>query len=444
MRLTVQKIVYSSLIMLLLVSEFGSSARAANEQSLESSGLDAYTLMLAAHAFLGADLDELTQNDKTVARLASIHLVDNPTSNPLEIRLRQIENMCTESRQTIQSNYTGTELCERLAITDQVCAREIKSLQTALERTRRGRGLQTFFRRTLRRIDPGRANFGKLLRFIRHEVLPEAAQQIVTGALGGSNVMARRVLRQTFIRKARQVIKANLSTDLLMSGVPTETIQEIGLPAPQDVDLNRIKISRNIDLQAIQRECQKQVEREPAPSQDQTVESDKGPDMIEKWMDRTAIILSCKMPTHYFGTSYIAAGAPEWFDVQIEFDLKEGDVTYIYDYDAEFVDNGYYENSHHGEGKGDYIGDGWFSGVEQNNINWYQYYLNIETGEEISSGAEEIATTYNFIGALMDDMSQGVFCRAYGNTNEEIRSVGKDGLLNWNSLLCNPCAVEIR
>jgi hypothetical protein len=440
----VVKLLYCCTILLVLFSDLVPSAQAADDSSLDNSQLDAYTLMVAAHDLLGADLDQLVQSDQSAAKRATLRLADPPSTNPLEIRLRQVQNLCAETRQNIQATYTGAELCEKSAIVDQVCTREITSVQAALERSQRGRGYKTFFRRIFRRLDPARANFGKLFGFIRHEVLPEAAKQIVTGAIGGGNIVARRIIRQTFIRKARQVIKANLTSDLLMSGVPTETIQELGLPAPQEVDYSQIKIDRSIDLQAIRKQCTQDGESADDVSPNQVVITDFAPDMIEKWMDRNAVYMNCKMPTQYFGTSFIGAGAPEWFDLQIKFDLKEGDVTYVYDYEANWVDNGYYENRHHGEGRGDYIGDGWFTGVEQNTVLWYQYYLNTQTGEQISSGPEETTTTYNFIGTLFDDLSQAVFCRAYGNTNDEIKSVGKKGLLNWNTSLCNPCTVDIK
>jgi hypothetical protein len=353
-----------------------------------------------------------------------------------------MEALCAETRQSLQASYTGAEACEKTAILEQSCSSEINTLKTVLDRSRGGAGVRTFFQRLARRINSGRANFGKLLRFIRHEVLPEAAQQVVGASLSGGNVVVRRVVRQTFLRKARQVIKANLTTNLLISGVPPQTIQELGLPAPRDVsvDLSQIKIPASVDLEAIQKQCQEAENGKPNVAESQAVQPDKGPDMLEKWLDKDALYMSCKAASYYFRTSFVDEGAPESFDLLIKLDLQEGDVTYTFDYNAVWHSDQYYENSHHGEGKGAYIGDGWFSGVEQSTILWYKYFLNTQTGEQISSGEEEDKRTFNFIGVIFEDLSRAAFCWGYGQSNEEMKSMGKERLLE----MCSPCTVEVR
>jgi hypothetical protein len=443
MKAVFRKLFCICLLAALLFSDLTPIAQASDAPGgWQQSELDSYTLMLAAHALLGANLDELAQNGKPAAKQAVIFQEASPVSNPLEVRLRQVEALCAETRQSLQASYTGAEACERTAILEQSCSSEINALKTAVDRSRGRAGVRTFFQRLARRIDPGRANFGKLLRFIRHEVLPEAAQQIVGASLSGSNVVVRRVVRQTFLRKARQVLKANLTTDLLMSGVPPQTIQELGLPAARaaSVDLSQIKIPRSIDLNAIREQCQRQAGGElPAP-ESQPAQAHNGPDMLEKWLDKNAIYMNCQAASYYYGTISVDEGAPESFDLLIKLDVQEGDVAYTYDYDATWHSDQYYENRHHGEGKGAYVGDGWFSGVEQSTILWYKYYLNTQTGEHISAGEEEDKRTFKFIGVIADDLSRAAFCWGYGQSNEEMKSMGKERLLE----MCSPCTVEVR
>jgi hypothetical protein len=439
----VRNLVYGCLIFSLLgVAPFESEPEA-DPTSVQNSSLEAFSLMVSAHTILGDDVNDLLSRQGVSAKAALVLQADTAT-NPLQMRLEQVKALCAESRAAIQAGYTGAEQCERLAITDQVCAREIRSIETALARSSRGRGLQTFLRRTLRRLDPGRANFGKFLRFVQHDLLPEAAEQYITGALSGGGANARRIVRQVFKRKVRQVIKANLTTDLMMSGVPPQTIQEMGLPASQGIDLSTMKIGKGIDLQAIRQQCDREEGNQATSPESPPADPDQGPDMLEKWLDRKKVQLTCNMPTQYYDTSFVQEGAPEWFDLVVTLDLKEGNVNYTYDYAAAWVSGQYYDNQHHGEGKGSYIGDGWVTGTEVNTAVWYTYYVNIETGEKISAGAEESTGNVPFIGALWDDMSQGVFCRAYPYTNAEIQGIGKEGLLTWNNALCNPCTVEIK
>lgn len=436
------KLISICLVFLVLISNLSIPLQKVSASDFSNNELETFSMMLYAHAILGDDLTEITSRKQQSLKLAAVLDASSADTNPIEIRLHEVNAMCAESRQSIKNRYTGSELCVNLAITDQICSSEIKSLETALQRSRHGRGLQSFLRRGLRRLDPSRANIGKLMGFIRREVLPEAAKQIVRGFLGGGDVVIRSVIRQTFIRNARQVIKTNLSKDMMMSGVPTQIIQGIGLPAPDVFDFSKVQTSPNIDLQAIRQNCGEELGDKSQPEKQEVV-SEVDPDLITPLLEKNSVQFNCKMPSWYYGTNFAVEGAPELFDLLVTLDLKYGSVTYIYDYEANWIGSWTYENRHHGEGKGDYTGAGWFSGTEQETIMWYQYGTIVGTGEIYTSDESQNIHTNNFLGAITDDLKRGVFCRIPVGYEGDIKSVGKEGLFSWNTDYCRPCTIDI-
>jgi len=441
---TYHKVCYALLIPLLLVESFHPVAQTDKLDNGKQSEMDAYLLMMTAHSILGNEYEEAALPGYTHVMAVPSRSNGGPGTSPLEQRLAYVDSICAESRQSIEARFTGLDQCERLAISELVCQREINALETALNRSRRGRGMQTFLRRSIRRLDPSRANLGKLLGFIRHEVLPEAAQTIVTSALSGGNVVARRIIRQTFLRKARQVVKANLTTDLMMSGVPPETIREIGLPVKPDADAFQITVGRDINLEAIRGKCEEEAKTgqssEPEAQGEQSLTG-----MLEGLQGLSTIQLTCQPLTFYAGTNFIDDGAPEHHDLQVEINVKTAQVAYKYEYTAQWQDYGYIEAIHRGTGDGLFAENGWFLGDEQYESETNQYILNIETGEKSYSEPRQGTDVYPFIGAVMDDLSQAVYCRNLitQGSPEELIAKGKEFLLTRLEC-CVPCKIETK